>query len=263
MGDRRRVAIAARPVELWPPDDTEESVMGTDLHQTTITNLRWGLNDLAAATPGDSVPWHALGQTLLTGLRRPDDSPYQVLPDIFVYLRSMDPRRPSLSLAGDGAPALIVEVLSPTTYRSDLDLAKGKGYSYARAGVREYMLIDPIGEYLEDYVQAWRLTGGVYAPWLPDESGRWWSEEIQAGIGLEGLQAAVYAPDGRRQLRQGEVTRELLRQEAQLARERSAHAEELARQDRQYTEELARRDRQHAEELEALRRRLDERSAGK
>ena len=27
-------------VEVWPPDDTEESVAGTDLHQTAIINVR-------------------------------------------------------------------------------------------------------------------------------------------------------------------------------------------------------------------------------
>ena len=35
------------PTDAWPPDDTEESIVGTDLHQTTITNLRWGLNEVA------------------------------------------------------------------------------------------------------------------------------------------------------------------------------------------------------------------------
>lgn len=31
----------------WPPDDTEESVVGTNLHQKTIINLRWGINEVA------------------------------------------------------------------------------------------------------------------------------------------------------------------------------------------------------------------------
>ena len=32
---------------MWPPDDTEESILGTDLHQMTISNLRLGINELA------------------------------------------------------------------------------------------------------------------------------------------------------------------------------------------------------------------------
>ena len=28
----------------WPPDDTEESILGSDRHQLTITNVRLGVN---------------------------------------------------------------------------------------------------------------------------------------------------------------------------------------------------------------------------
>jgi hypothetical protein len=38
MRDRSSVALAPRPV-VWPPDDTEESVLGTILHQTAIRTL--------------------------------------------------------------------------------------------------------------------------------------------------------------------------------------------------------------------------------
>ena len=41
-------STAAAPA-LWPPDDTEESVLGTPYHQTTITNVRVGINEAAAA----------------------------------------------------------------------------------------------------------------------------------------------------------------------------------------------------------------------
>ena len=34
---------------LWPPDDTEESVLGSHLHQATITNGRTGVNEAATA----------------------------------------------------------------------------------------------------------------------------------------------------------------------------------------------------------------------
>jgi hypothetical protein len=45
-------------VEPWPPDDTEESVLGTDLHQTTIRNLTLGIN-MAACGAGATT--QALG----------------------------------------------------------------------------------------------------------------------------------------------------------------------------------------------------------
>lgn len=40
----------------------------------------------------------------------------------------------------DGAPDLVVEVLSPSTRKKDMTLKLGK---YAAAGVREYWIIDP------------------------------------------------------------------------------------------------------------------------
>jgi hypothetical protein len=45
----------------WPPHDTEESVLGTDQHQTTITNLRLGLNEAARIGLGSDqvAPWQA------------------------------------------------------------------------------------------------------------------------------------------------------------------------------------------------------------
>jgi hypothetical protein len=41
--------MQAMQAPIWPPDDTEESVLGTTLHQGTITNARLGLNEEALA----------------------------------------------------------------------------------------------------------------------------------------------------------------------------------------------------------------------
>ena len=222
------------PGDAWPPDDTEESVLGTDLHQTTITNLRWGINELArlGLRPGQPARWRALSQIALLGCVRADGSAYRTYPDVFVYPRPVDPARSSLTLEVDGPPALVVEVLSEATYEADLDLVRGKGYSYARAGVPEYLALDPTGAFLTEGIRAWRLEGGVYRPWSPDADGRWHSRQLALAIGLEGAWATVYTRDGQRVLREGEVEVE----RAQLR------------------EELARRDA----ELERLRRLLDE-----
>jgi hypothetical protein len=61
----------------WPPHDTEESVLGTELHQTTIRNLASSINEaasLAALEGGGPIPWRALSQTAILGCRRPDGS---------------------------------------------------------------------------------------------------------------------------------------------------------------------------------------------
>ncbi len=233
---------ALLPVPAWPPDDTEESVVGTDLHQMTIMNLRWGINEVARArtAPGRPAPWQALSQIIVTGFPRPDGTRFQALPDVFVYRHPVDQTRTSLALGVDGPPALIIEVLSDSTYDSDLDLVKGKGYSYAQAGVREYLTLDPTGRFLEEPGRGWRLIEGAYQLWPPDGQGRWRSEELTLAIGLEGVLAAVYTPEGRRMLREGEIEEE----RARLGEERDrANAE---------------RDQANAE-LERLRRLLDER----
>jgi len=218
------------PGRSWPPHDTEESVLGTNLHQTTITNLRWGINEVASLrrVPGQLVPWEAQSQTALLGCQRPNDSLYRTYPDVFVYPRPIDPRRGSLTVAVDGPPLLIVEVLSDATYDVDIDLAEGKGYSYARAGVREYLALDPASEFMPEGIRAWRrLEDGAYHPWLPEADGRWHSAQIDIAIALEGVMAAVYTRDGRRILREGEGEVERARLRAEIAR----REEELARKD--------------------------------
>jgi Putative restriction endonuclease len=218
MSDAYRLAQPLAAMDIWPPDDTEESVVGTDLHQMTIINLRWGLNEIAGAltSPGQPAPWQALSQTVILGFQRPDGSRYETLPDVFVYRQAIGRRRGSVSITIDGAPVLIIEVLSESTYEVDLDLERGKGFSYARAGVREYLALDPTGEFLLDRGRAWRLEEGVYRPWHPDAAGRWRSEEIAVAVGMESGLAAVYTLDGRRQLREGEVARELARANDEL-----------------------------------------------
>ena len=210
------------PTNAWPPDVTEESIVGADLHETTITNLRRGINEVARLQriPGQPVPWKALSQITLLGCVRYDGSAYRTIPDVFVYPRPIDPNRGSVALAVDGPPVLIIEVLSESTYDVDLDLKRGKGNSYGRAGVREYLAIDPTRAFLAPGIRAWRLVEGVYHPWEPDADGRWQSEEIAVAIGLEGTLATVYTRAGERQLREGEVAEELVRLRAEVERMR-------------------------------------------
>jgi Uma2 family endonuclease len=74
-----------------------------------------------------------------------------VQPDVF-WVSADNPR---CTLGDDGywygAPDLVVEVLSPSTAGRD----RGAKFElYERAGVREYWLLDPEGEYLEAYTLA-------------------------------------------------------------------------------------------------------------
>jgi len=227
----------------WPPDDTEESVLGIDLHQETITNLRLGINGAAwlSRAPEQPVPWKAETQLLFLGCKHLDGSAYRTLPDVFVFPRPIDPMRGSFSLKVDGPPLLIIEILSESTYEADLDLEHGKGYSYARAGVAEYLTLDPTGELLDEGIRAWRLEEGVYRPWEADGQGRWQSDQLPVAVALEGMWATVYTREGRRMLREGQV-------EEELDRERSLRAYEQERRERAEAE------------VERLRRLLEERN---
>lgn len=200
---------AAPAVALWPPDDTEESVVGTPFHQGTIGNVRLGINEAAAAAtmPGQPAPWQANSQGLILGLRRRDGSRYQVLPDVYVYRRPFGLDRGSLSLAQDGPPDLVIEMLSEATWESDVDLERGKAWSYADAGVAEYLIMDPGGAYLRGAQgRGWRLASGVYAPWEPDARGRW-ASDLGFSIGYDGPWAMVWGPDERQVPREGQVLR--------------------------------------------------------
>jgi hypothetical protein len=211
---------ALLPAPVWPPDDTEESVVGTDLHQMTIANLRVGINEVAhtQVARGQVVPWQALSQIMVRGFPRRDGPRLAAYPDVAIYAHPVDQTRGSLALTVDGPPALIIEVLSEETYDGDLDLEEGKGYCYAHAGVREYLMLDPTGGYLPEQGRGWRLVEGVYRPWLPAERGRWYSETLALAIGLEGVLATVYTPEGRPMLREGEIEEELVRRDDEVNR---------------------------------------------
>ena len=105
----------------------------------------------------------------------------------------------------DGAPVLIIEVASEATYEADLNLERGKAWSYAHAGVREYLVLDPTLQFVPEGGRGWRLRNGVYVPWDPDVNGRWQSRQIGVAYGVEAGLAVVYGSDQRRRLREGEV----------------------------------------------------------
>ena len=202
---------AARPaLSLWPPDDTEESVLGTNLHQTAITAVRTGANEAASQ---EQQPWQAGSQTNVAGFARPDGRPYTTLPDVFVYRYPFDLRRATLSLAEDGPPALIVEVLSDETWKADLDLERGKPFSYGRGGVAEYLALDPLQQFTGRAGRGWRLVGGAYVPWEQGAGGRW-ASRLGFSVGWEGARAVVYDARGRLMPGEGQVLRAIAEGEA-------------------------------------------------
>jgi hypothetical protein len=219
------------PVEPWPPDDTEESVLGTDLHQTTIRNLVLGINQAARVGRAreEPSPWRALTQLEYLGCRRPDGSSHRTYPDVFVFRHAIDPLRGSFSIDVDGPPLLIVEVLSESTYKSDLSVERGKGYSYSHIGAPEYLVLDPTYAMLQQGIDGWRLVEGAYQQWDAEADGRRYSRQLPLAIALEGVRVRVFLSEGRAMLREEEVEElsvALAERDEALARERGERATE-------------------------------------
>ena len=88
------------------------------------------------------------------------DPRLSVAPDVFVVFGVAKRERPNYKLWEEGqAPAFVLEVASPSTWRDDLGRKRSL---YARLGVREYWQYDPAGEHLPARLQGERLTPSGY-----------------------------------------------------------------------------------------------------
>ena len=86
----------------------------------------------------------------------------RVAPDVFVAFGAAKHERSSYLLWREAkAPDFVMEIASPSTYRTDQG---SKRELYARMGVSEYWLYDPTGDCLAPPLQGFRLAQGRYAP---------------------------------------------------------------------------------------------------
>jgi Uma2 family endonuclease len=92
-----------------------------------------------------------------------------VCPDVFVTLGiPKEPERRSYFLWREGRPpSMVIEVTSEGSRREDQE----KKQLYARLGVEEYFLDDPLAEYLNPPLQGYRLVAGRYEPIEPESDG--------------------------------------------------------------------------------------------
>ena len=92
---------------------------------------------------GDCIPFIAP-----TDVRLDRDERTMVVPDVFVICQPDDDRMDNDKYI-NGAPDLIIEVLSPSTRRKDMFT---KLHKYEEAGVREYWIVDPKKEKVIVYI---------------------------------------------------------------------------------------------------------------
>ena len=183
----------------WLPDDTEESVVGADWHQEAITNLWSGLRDVAR---GQGWPWHVGNQLTLVAWH-PDGTRWRPIPDIMVHPQAGPARRGEMDAHGEGLPALIIEVASPSTYLSDVTVAlptrerpDAKGYEYLALPLPEYLVFDPTGDLLPGQVRAWQVVKGQGQTWEPDAEGRYHSQTLNVSFRPDGFFLRVFDPAG-------------------------------------------------------------------
>lgn len=170
-----------------------------------------------------------------------------VSPDVFIVFGvPRDKPRKAYFLWEEGkAPDLVVELTSKSTLEEDID---DKKMIYRDIlGVREYVLFDPYGEYLNPRLQGFRLEHGQYVE-MPIISGRLPSDVLGLEFEPSGMDLRLYDPAVGHWLATPDELRQMV---AETAAERDRAA---AERDRAVNEQQRLED-----EIAELRRRLADR----
>ena len=126
----------------------------TDAHQKVLDKIYRRL--------GDYIEENKLGETRV--------APYDV------YLNRRNAYQPDITFIANenlhkikdnglhGAPDLVIEILSPATWRFDKEDKKDE---YERSGVKEYWMVDPVDKTAEGF----QLVGNEFQS-LPSEKGK-------------------------------------------------------------------------------------------
>lgn len=202
-------------------DDTEEDLVGADWHQNAIRNVVAGLRDIALR---DGLPWH-VGDQLMLVAWKPNGTIWRPSPDIMVHPQGGPTPRKEMVARADGAPALIVEIASESTWRYDVNPGKDKGKAggYMALGVPTYLVFDPTGEYLGAHTpcRGWQRVGTMVREWLPTRDGRYESRELGVSLQPDGDLLRVFDASGHPMLYEHEKTREIETQAREIERLRA------------------------------------------
>lgn len=155
------------------PESDGKPMAETDVHRREMFDLIGALDDRFRDDPDVYVA----GNLFLYYVE--GDPRKVVAPDVFVVKGVPKGNRRTYKLWEEGhVPCLVIELTSDSTRQEDLDSKKS---CYARLGVEEYFIHDPLGDYLEPPLQGFRLEGGQYQRIAPAPDG---SLEIH-GLGLK------------------------------------------------------------------------------
>ena len=239
-------------------DDTEESVMGTHLHQRAIIMAYGTLFDYAASLGTDVEPaWYVSTQETVIVELPMRHRPWYPKPDVWVVPEISRHEGTSYDTRRHGPmPSFILEVASDSTWQDDVE---DKSVAYGVAGVKEYLIFDPTGGFLPEVIRGWhRLPDSTWEPWAgttrADGTTLWASAVLGLTIRAEGPLLRFEHPErgvlplwSQAQALRREQERALAEQERALTEQRQI----LMERERQLEDE-----RRMRAELEAELRRL-------
>jgi Uma2 family endonuclease len=152
-----------REPEIEYPESDGKPMAESDIHREVMMHVIEGLQDHFLAEPEVYVTGN-----LLLYYERGNRSA-SVAPDVFVVRGVLKGRRKTYLLWREHeAPCFVLEVTSESTRDEDLETKMGR---YARLGVEDYFLFDPLGDYLQPRFQGFRLVRGKYRPARPEADG--------------------------------------------------------------------------------------------
>jgi Uma2 family endonuclease len=185
----------------WLRDDSEEDLVGADWHQDAIRALSTSLKTLVEER---HWTWHVGDQLTLVG-EIPGDRDWRPGPDISIHpTLGLDDRR-DIDVRVDGPPTLLIEVASASTWEYDVSMEStrrgrrraGKAYGYlALLHIPEYLVFDPLGEFLPERCRAWRRVGDEIQEWPVGPDGRYLST-LGLAFRPEGPLLRVFDPEER------------------------------------------------------------------
>ena len=241
--------------EIHYPESDGQPMAETDAHRALMIDLIAMLREYFRDDPHVYISGNLL-------LYYEEGNPRRsVAPDVFVVKGIPGDRRRIYKLWEEGQPPDVVfEVTSRSTRGEDL---RTKHDLYARLGVAEYFLFDPLGEYLQPPFQGNRLEQGHYVALRPAADGSLWSAVLGLELHPRGEHLRLFDPESRRWLptpqeetatRRAAEARAAVEAAARQVAEAQVAAEAAARQ----VAEAARRAAESREAAEAAARQVAE-----
>ena len=197
--------------EIHYPESDGQPMGETELHREEMTYLIQALQSWYQEAPDV----HVGGNLFLYYVQ--GDPRAVVSPDVYVTKGIPKGLRKIYKLWEEKKPpSLVIEVTSDST--RDEDLRKKKGI-YEKLGVEEYLLFDPLGDYLDPRLQGYRLANRRYQPLSLESDGSLTSRTTGLKLLPEGHRLRLIDPaTGELLLSDQEVREELARLRRELAR---------------------------------------------